>query len=264
MYRPTRIVLAATAALAGLLLTGATGCARSATPPATGGSPPPIIDPGVETIGGPVDPATGDGDGSGETTDGGGGSNGGGSEGGGSEGGEGTGEGPDHGYEPVPPAAKDCLGYDPDNLLVKSAGGSGWAIAEGTKTIWLFDTKTDAEDMLTIAERYTRRCYIGRSNQRPDRYRFIFTYFEVPSGAPAGMAPANIDCKPYHAKELRVSSGGAAGWYLKDDTHVVALLDSAADAERARIVALPHESLCRIGVGNNRPDPYRYILEYWM
>jgi hypothetical protein len=127
----------------------------------------------------------------------------------------------------------------------------------------VFDTKAHADDAVKVARKYTRSCYVGRGNTRPERSRYIVQYWEGPSGLPAGLAPA-LDCSGYNPATLAVNSAGASGWRLSDGTHEILLLDTAADAERAKIVAGGATKLCLIGASNSRLDWHRYTMEYWL
>jgi hypothetical protein len=183
-------------------------------------------------------------------------------------GGEPPGPGPDEDDEDdaeelVLPSPKDCVSYNPANLTVKSAGTSGWLMVDGSHSMALFDTKADADDGVKVARNYRRFCFIGRDNDHSNRYAYIKTYFEMPSGLPLGLAP-KLDCISYDPKNLSLVKLGGLGWRLVAGTKVLLLLDTQGDAERARLVASERSRLCFIGRGNDRPDPYRYTLEYWL
>ncbi|WFE24330.1 hypothetical protein O7621_14285 [Solwaraspora sp. WMMD937] len=187
----------------------------------------------------------------------------------------GTGDDPDHpdgggsgddgdDGEPVPtvqPAAEDCVTYDPANLTIEQSGDA-WRMRDGDHAIKLFATKTDAEDGVKVARNWTRLCFIGRGNDRADRHRYIITHFQGPSGLPFGPAP-QFDCITYDPAELAVHGPDGDGWGLRAAATPLLFLASAADAERARLVAAGNTRLCLIGHGNGQPDPSRYQLEYW-
>jgi hypothetical protein len=164
---------------------------------------------------------------------------------------------------PVTPSAKDCVSYDPENLTVVSGGATGWYVRDGSHSMMVFDTQAHANDAVKVARNYTKSCYIGRGNDRADRSRYIHQYWEVPSGLPLGQAPAR-DCTKYDPTKLTVTQDGDDGWYLTDGSTQLMLLDTAADAERARLVAAGRTNLCLIGASNTRPDWYRYTMEYWL
>ncbi|MFV2126412.1 hypothetical protein ACFHWS_18030 [Micromonospora sp. LOL_013] len=162
---------------------------------------------------------------------------------------------------PVQPAAEDCVTYDPANLTIEQSGDA-WRMRDGGHAIKLFATKTDAEDGVKVARNWTRLCFIGRDNDRADRHRYIITYFQGPSGLPFGPAP-HFDCITYDPAELAVHGPDGDGWGLRAAATPLLFLASAADAERARLVAAGNTRLCLIGHGNGQPDPSRYQLEYW-
>ncbi|MFY1695268.1 hypothetical protein [Solwaraspora sp. WMMA2101] len=178
----------------------------------------------------------------------------------GGSGGDSSGDGGDGGPE-VTAAAEDCVGYDPANLTIQQQGDA-WLMRDGNHAIKNFATKVDAEDGVKVARNWTRICYIGRGNDRPDRHRYIITYFQDPSGLPFGPAP-HFDCIPYDPAELAVHGPDGDGWGLRAAATPLLFLASAADAERARLVASGNRQLCVIGQGNGMPDPARYQLEHW-
>lgn len=100
------------------------------------------------------------------------------------------------------------------------------------------------------------------STDRPDRDRYIVRYWKGVSGLPLGPAPT-LDCVGYDPNNLSVKSAGDDGWLLVDGGHQMLLLDTANDAERARMMASGYSKLCFIGRDNTRPNRHRYILEFW-
>ncbi|WP_326555005.1 hypothetical protein [Micromonospora sp. NBC_01813] len=179
-------------------------------------------------------------------------------------GGNGGGDSGNDGAEPEPevtPAAEDCVGYDPANLSVTQQGDA-WLMRDGNHAIKLFATSLDAQDGVKVARNWTQICYIGRGNERADRRRYIVTYFQGPSGLPLGLAPS-FDCTAYDPAELAVHEPDGDGWSLRAGQTSLLVLDDAADAERARLVAAGNTRLCLIGRDNDEPDPARYQLEYW-
>ena len=177
--------------------------------------------------------------------------------------GDGDGDG-DGDTDPVEPSAEDCVSFDPANLTVEPAGDA-WRLMDGGHAMKLFDTQLDAEDGLKVARNWTRSCFIGRDNDREDRYRYIVHYWQEPSGLPLGLAPSSFDCVSYDPKNLEVSPAvtGDDLWVLRDGGLVITTLASQADAERARIVAGGFSQKCVIGGDNTREDHYRYTMDYW-
>jgi hypothetical protein len=175
--------------------------------------------------------------------------------------------------EPQPPAApdpsaEDCVSYNPANLTV-TASGDAWLLRDGNHAMKLFDTQADAEDGRRVARNWTKMCFIGRGNQKADRYRYIITYWKDPSGLPVGLAPT-FECITYNPATLTIYSGPAHpadpqqdDWALYSGGIPLLFLASQPDALRAKLVAAGNTRLCTIGHGNDRPDPYRYVMEYW-
>lgn len=163
--------------------------------------------------------------------------------------------------EGVTPSAEDCVSYDPAQLHVEAAGDA-WRMRSGGHLLKIFDTKADAEDGVKVARNWTRMCFIGRGNDRPEQHRYIFTYWQQHSGLPFGPAP-KFDCVAYDPAGLTVHGPAGEGWRLRAGGVPLLLLDTAADAARAKLVAGQHRQLCRIGAGNDRPDPARYLLHHW-
>jgi hypothetical protein len=170
---------------------------------------------------------------------------------------------------PVLPAAEDCVSYNPANLTV-TASGDAWLLRDGDHAMKLFDTAAEAEDARRVARNWSRLCFIGRGGSGPDRYRHIINYFKEPSGLPLGVAPATIDCITYDPDDLDLYEGPAHPaepdhnyWSLYSGPTPLLELDNQADAMRAEIVASGYTRLCFIGAGNDRPDPYRYQMEWW-
>lgn len=163
--------------------------------------------------------------------------------------------------DPVEPAAKDCISYDATDIGVEPTGGD-WRVRIGSSSFKVFASQGEANDAAWVARHWTRRCFIGRGNDRDDRYRYIAHYFEQSSNLPALIMPAH-DCISYDPPNLGISHH-AGDWWLLDGPAELLPLASQADAERARAVASDHSRLCYIGRGNDRPDHDRYTMSYWL
>jgi hypothetical protein len=179
-------------------------------------------------------------------------------------GGDDQGGGGNGGIGDLDPAPKDCISYDPSTLTVASAGASGWALKYGgTHTMATLNTQADANDAKAVARRWTKACYIGRSNTRIDRQAFITRYFEGPSGLPLGLAP-KLDCVSYNKNNLALVKAGDE-WRVNDGGQSLpARFDTQADAARGQEVAQLWNRMCFIGRDNNRPDHEAYVFEYWL
>jgi hypothetical protein len=170
---------------------------------------------------------------------------------------------------PVEPSPEDCVSYDPANLTI-IADGDAWLLRDGGHRIKVFDTFGDAEDAKRVARNWRQWCYIGRSNSGPDRYRNMVNYFKEPSGLPFGAAPSTLDCVTYDPDDLDIYHGPGHpanpdedDWALFSGGIPLLFLATEPDALRAKDVASGFTRLCHIGAGNDRPDPYRYSIEWW-
>lgn len=72
----------------------------------------------------------------------------------------------------------DCIPYNPNNVVAEDIDADGWSIKEGNQYMLRADDLNDALAILRIVERYTKLCFIGRSNSRPNRNNYIMTYWE--------------------------------------------------------------------------------------
>ena len=54
----------------------------------------------------------------------------------------------------------------------------GWRLKEGNHWMLLAHDMNDALAILRVVERYSRMCFIGRGNTRPNRKSYIMTYWE--------------------------------------------------------------------------------------
>jgi hypothetical protein len=74
------------------------------------------------------------------------------------------------------PPLGDCLQYNPATLTVVDAGANGWQVVDGSHSILLLDTESDAIAARAVMQNSDMICFIGRSNPRPDRDRYIHVY----------------------------------------------------------------------------------------
>jgi hypothetical protein len=80
---------------------------------------------------------------------------------------------------PYTPLTKtDAIAYNPNNVVATDLDAKGWRINEGQHWMLMCHDLNDALAMLRIVERFTRMCFIGRDNPRPNRDSYIMTYFE--------------------------------------------------------------------------------------
>jgi len=84
-----------------------------------------------------------------------------------------------HSGLPWQPLTKtDAIAYHPMNVVAEDLNAGGWRIRDGNNWMLLADDMDDALAILAVVERYTRMCFIGRDNTRPDRKNYIMTYWE--------------------------------------------------------------------------------------
>jgi hypothetical protein len=154
----------------------------------------------------------------------------------------------------------DCIPYDPANLELEDLGEVGWRINSGSSALKLYDTRDDAELGMLIVERHTQLCFIGRSNERDDRFAYLHDFWVGDSGRNV-PEPSGEDCDGYDPEALFVEPVGALGWRLGGGTSM--LFDTQEDAAVGLELAQAFTEHCYIGRGNTRPDPSRYVAEYW-
>jgi hypothetical protein len=81
---------------------------------------------------------------------------------------------------PVTEGRSVCVPYDPATLTIGEIGRSGdWQLRRADGAIFkVFATREDAEAGLAVAKEHTRLCYIGKSNTRADRAKYIMEYWK--------------------------------------------------------------------------------------
>jgi len=77
----------------------------------------------------------------------------------------------------VAPSPEDCISYNPANAAIVNRG-SFWQLVDGSTQLQVFAAQSDAIAGLALARAHSQLCYIGRSNSRPDRYRYITEYWK--------------------------------------------------------------------------------------
>jgi hypothetical protein len=75
------------------------------------------------------------------------------------------------------PGFEDCISYDRSGLRIENEGASGWLLTDGSSRMVTLDNQTDAEQALTVTRMFSRQCFIGRNNTRPNRKDFIVQYW---------------------------------------------------------------------------------------
>jgi C1A family cysteine protease len=79
-------------------------------------------------------------------------------------------------YEPL--TKVDAISYNPGNVVAEDSDAKGWRLRDGDHWMLLADDLNDALAILQVVERYTKICFIGRNNTRPNRASYVMTYWE--------------------------------------------------------------------------------------
>ena len=150
---------------------------------------------------------------------------------------------------------EDCLSYNPNALYVVQEGAT-WLLTDGSSRMKVFTTQADAELGLQVARLYTQHCFIGRSNGRADRARYIFEYWKSSSGQ-SGSLPTN-DCIAYDRNTLTIANEGANGWVLSSSASRIQMFDNQADAQAGLDLLRGYDRTCYIGRGTANIMTYLY------
>lgn len=72
---------------------------------------------------------------------------------------------------------EDCISYNPATLEIRDEGASGWLLTDGSSRMVTLDSRGDAEQAKSIAGGFSKQCFIGRNNTRPNRKDYIVGYW---------------------------------------------------------------------------------------
>ncbi|HZM84530.1 MAG TPA: hypothetical protein VFC19_53095 [Candidatus Limnocylindrales bacterium] len=72
---------------------------------------------------------------------------------------------------------EDCLTYRTTSLRIVNEGAKGWLLTDGASRMDILDSAQDANNALVLARRFSKQCFIGRGNNRPDRKAYIVEYW---------------------------------------------------------------------------------------
>jgi hypothetical protein len=75
-------------------------------------------------------------------------------------------------------AKEDCIAYRTASLRIVDQGATGWLLTDGLSRMNVLDNQQDAANALTLARQFSRQCFIGRNNTRPDRTAYIVQYWQ--------------------------------------------------------------------------------------
>ena len=78
---------------------------------------------------------------------------------------------------PQPEGRSSCVPYNPDALRLTEERGT-WILSRGDGArLRAFANRDDAEAGLAVAKENNQLCYIGKTNTRPDREKYIMEYW---------------------------------------------------------------------------------------
>lgn len=77
-----------------------------------------------------------------------------------------------------PLTKNDVIAYSPTTVVAEDRDAAGWLFRSGSMAMALAHDFNDALAGLQVIERHTKQCFIGRDNKRPDRGRYIMTWWE--------------------------------------------------------------------------------------
>jgi hypothetical protein len=161
------------------------------------------------------------------------------------------------------PSSPDCISYDPSIASIKyTAATSLWQVVSGGSALLAFKQSADADAGLALVKAYKKICFIGRNNARPDRIRYIMTYWTDPVSS-AAPAITNPDCLPHVPSELVVKDVGTLGWRVEAGSEALALFDTKADADNAVLVMKHYNRHCYIGRSYSGADRLNYITDWF-
>jgi hypothetical protein len=160
-----------------------------------------------------------------------------------------------------PAAPEDCVTFNP-SLLKAGPDGNDFLLSEnGSTYIDRFSTLADAGNALLVARHYNQQCFVGRSNTRPDRMRYLMEYWK--GSGPATQWPQSEDCLAYDPSKTMISQRSGDFFIDEDTSHAMVQLATQSDAERALMVIRAHSSECFVGRGSSGVDRERHIMRYW-
>jgi hypothetical protein len=79
--------------------------------------------------------------------------------------------------QPGPIRPEDCISYQTTALRIVNDSTTGWSLVAGKAQLLILDNQQDATNALALAKHFTKQCFIGRANTRPDRKAYIVQYW---------------------------------------------------------------------------------------
>jgi hypothetical protein len=72
----------------------------------------------------------------------------------------------------------DCVSFNPENLKIVADSNLWTIMGDEELELQSFESKVAAEMGLEIAQQHSKVCYIGRGNQRENRWEYIISYWK--------------------------------------------------------------------------------------
>jgi hypothetical protein len=161
------------------------------------------------------------------------------------------------------PSPEDCVSYNAGALTMNYEAGV-YQVSEGSKVVARASGgpgEDTGDKLLALAQRYTKHCYIGRSNNREENNAYVFDYWRNASGATPPIPGQEDDCSSYNRNNLTVEDmGGGDGWRVKDHDHVLHLFDNGTDANNGKLVLVKYDQICYIGNQDQNGQQINYGL----
>jgi hypothetical protein len=164
------------------------------------------------------------------------------------------------------PSPADCISYNPSNLTVSfDSTKSLYTVSDGSNVVAVAYGNVGGEvglQALALAQRYTKHCFLGRSNTRDDHATYVFDYWPSPSGKTPTIPDQDNSCNQYNNKNLTVEDmGDNDGWRVKDHDDVLHEFDNQTDANNGKLVLLKYSQACQIGDSGGGSNP---VLTYFL
>ena len=152
------------------------------------------------------------------------------------------------------PTPEDCVVYNPNTLTTNYEAGI-WVVTDGSHVVLRLQggpTDSVGQQGIAVAQRYAKRCYIGRTNNRVEAASYVFDYWRNPTGRSTVIPDDEDLCSSYNRHNLTVEDmGNGDGWRVKDHDHVLQLFDNETDARNGKLVLSKYDQICFIGHPND-------------
>ena len=159
--------------------------------------------------------------------------------------------------------SEDCVSYNPNNVTMHYEAGI-FTIDDGSKQVMRLHgdpNSNTGQKGLALAQRYSKHCFLGRTNTREDKGSYVFDYWLNPSGKTPTIADQDNDCSDYNRNNLTVEDmGDNNGWRVKDHDHVLQLFDNGNDARAGKTILAKYSKICFIGDSDDGQDAISYLL----